>query len=459
MKKIVALALVIVMVLGLMAGCGEKPMDAATLVKKIDEATKNTTAMAFNMGMEFDLSIAVTGMTLDMGFDMDMVMEYNLDMSAMHTAGTMTIEAMGMNEETGIESYMVKEGDKLISYTYSPEGELWMKTEEDLAEMQSSQEAMMDLALKFDDIPAEKMSLAEAQETVDGKSCYVLTVNIDGAMMQESFGGIMSILGGEEMEGLDLSALEDTDLSALNMVAVYYVDAATFCPVQIKMDIQGLGEVMNEVLGGLMGALLAGDESMELTIDVPKCAVTMTEMKYNDVQVPAVPQDALDNAMTEEEWLNWEEDWEDDGEEYEYEFGNPAQADGSFLMEGNNATVRIVIPAGYEVSMSEYGMLFSMSEDYNTNVSYMLLEGYTVQEIVDEYDYLVQVTTEEERWESGEIIENVNGFTVGTIVTNDGMFEFSAWLEVSGGVMQVTGTGFEDMPDYAEILANIELVG
>ena len=47
MKKIVALALCLVMVMGLMSGC-EKAMDLDTLIQKMDEAGKTVTATGMN---------------------------------------------------------------------------------------------------------------------------------------------------------------------------------------------------------------------------------------------------------------------------------------------------------------------------------------------------------------------------------------------------------------------------
>ena len=60
MKKIVALSLCLILVLGLLAGC-EKAMDAKTLLQKMEEVSKNQTAMSGKMSMEMDMSMGITG--------------------------------------------------------------------------------------------------------------------------------------------------------------------------------------------------------------------------------------------------------------------------------------------------------------------------------------------------------------------------------------------------------------
>ena len=143
-----------------------------------------------------------------------------------------------MTEQTRVESYMTMEGDKLVSYTYDAESEMWLKSEEDLAAMKAQMENLMGMALKLSDIPAEKMVLAEEQETVDGKSCYVLTVTLDGSYVQDGVSGVLEALPAE-LEEMDLSGLKDMDLSAMTIKTVFRVDAATFRPVQMDLEILG----------------------------------------------------------------------------------------------------------------------------------------------------------------------------------------------------------------------------
>ena len=148
MKKIVALALTVVMVLGLLAGC-EKPMDAKTLTQKMDEAMKTVTAMSGKMGLELDMTMSMTGMTLDMGMDMEMDMKYKMDLSAGYMDLKFAVEAMGQNEEMGMEAYITSEGDNLVSYVYDSASDMWMKTAQDTTELKAMQEQMTGVALTF----------------------------------------------------------------------------------------------------------------------------------------------------------------------------------------------------------------------------------------------------------------------------------------------------------------------
>ena len=446
MKKIIALALTVVMVLGLMAGC-QKPMDAATLAQKMDEAAKGITAMAGSMGMELDLSMGMTGMTIDMGMDLDAEMNCRMDMSAGYIKVQMDVEAMGESEVTEMETYITTEDGKIVTYTYEDTMGMWMKTEQDDEMVHSLQEDMLGLEIKFSDIAEEDLLLAEEQETVDGKSCYVLTMELDGAYFERVMSAFMTALGGE-MEEVDLSILEDLDLDPICVKMVYHVDAATFLPVQYKAEVSGLDQVFGGIFGEFMGA-------EGLQISIPTFTLYMKELTYNGTDVPAVPQEAIDNAVTEDELMeDWEDDLMEDWEE-EPELGNPPQADGSFLMQLGETSVRITVPERYVVLMSEVDFLDAMTEDYAESVICMMVREYTHDDMLADFQYQVQMAKEEERWLSDEITQDANGFTVGSIIYNDGVYEVTGWKEIEGNVVAVSASSFEYLPQIGEILGNI----
>lgn len=458
MKKIIALALTVVMVLGLMAGC-QKPMDAATLAQKMDEAAKGITAMAGKMGMELDMSMAMPGMTLDVGMNLETELKYAADMSAGYMKGKYAVTAMGTTEETEMESYIVSEGDQLVNYTYDSVSDMWLKTGRDVGELKAMQESLVGAALKFGEIPAEKMTLAQEQETVGGKACYVLTVNMDGDYFLNSMETIMNTMGEElaVLEALEAELMEGMDWSKLNMEITYHVDAASFQIVQMEGQVQGIGEMFNGLLGTVMGQLMlgAGEEELEMNVEVPICAFYMSEMAYNDVEIPAVPQEAIDNAVTEDELMeDWEDDLMEDWEE-EPELGNPPQADGSFLMQLGETSVRITVPERYVVLMSEVDFLDVMTEDYAESVICMMVQEYTHDDMLADFQFQVQMAKEEERWLSDEITQDASGFTVGSIIYNDSVYEVTGWKEIEGNVVAVSASSFEYLPQIGEVLGNI----
>ena len=454
MKKIVALALTVVMVLGLLAGC-EKPMDAKTLTQKMDEAQKNVTAVAGKMNLDLGMAMTVTGMTLDINMDVDVDIKEKLDMSAGYLNGKFTMEVMGESQEIAVENYVVAEGDKLVNYSYESATDMWVKSEQDSAELKTMQEELMGAAMKFAELPEEKMTLAEEQETVGGKSCYVLTVNMDGTQFQDSMDTIMGTMTEEmtELEELEAMLKEDMDWSALKLEMVYHVDAETFQIVQMVGKIEGMGEVINSLFATLLGELMLGEgaEELEFTIEVPTCSFSMTEMAYNDIEIPAVPQEAIDNAKTaeeiEEEAMN----------QMMEELSNPPQADGRFLLSQEMEPVYVTIPEGYIPYLSEEGILVAMTADMTESISYSLVLDVTAEDMNAEYEAMVQYAKEEGYYLSHEDMESVNGFTVKNLAYNDGSYETYAWAVAADCIVMVNASSFEAIPVLDDALNGISI--
>lgn len=435
MKKIVALALTVVMVLGLLAGC-EKPMDVTTLAQKMDEAQKTVTALEGKMGMDLEATMAVPGMTLDMGFNLDADMKYKADMSAGYFKMKLGIEAMGQSEEVEMESYIAIEDGNFIAYTYENASDMWMKTEQDTTEYLALQEQLMNVGLKYSDIPAEKMTLAEEQETVDGKSCYVLTINLDGNYLKDSMTTVMESLTGEIMTEEDQAALAEMDWSALTYNITAYVDAATFLPVQMSGEVLGIGEMLNGLIATALAERMLGEggEELEITIDVPKCSYTMTGLKYNDIEIPAVPQDAIDNAVTAEDIAGGVLS----GDDYEDQLTNPPQEDGSFLLSYGGITASVTVPEGYIVYMAETDALVTMTEDLNAG-----------------YEEVVTYAKEEGYYLSHGEMDPINGYTVKTLFYDDSSTVIYAWKEINGGVMVVTVNAYGGTLDLSDVLNGV----
>ena len=455
MKKIVALALCLVMVLGLMSGC-QKSMDLTTLTRKMDEAAKNVTATGMNAGLEMEMNMSVMGMTMTMGMDMEMDLRSKADNSAEYMDVKMAVDAMGESEETNMEVYGVMEDGALVTYTYEKNSGIWLRSNQDGYGDMASQFTGMQ---SFTQMPFEQMMLAEEKVTVSDRACYLVTVNMEGEQMQtymsDYMGTLMSqLVGGGEMTGEELEMVGEMDWTGMYATLTYHVDAETFLPLEMTMEIHGLGRVLNDLLVSLMLGMDSGD--LDFSIDVPAVKVTVKNMIYNEVvEFPGLPLEAIDNALTEEDLLDM---GEEGGEEEEYVMGNPPQEDGSFLMPLNGTTFRIAVPEGYFAYMSEPNFLCVMSDDYTLDISYMTQEYYTLEQAKTEFADLMQILKDEGRWESDEIIEDVNGFTVAKLATNDGVFEINAWMEIGGGMLNVYAYSSEQMPVLDEVLANITIV-
>lgn len=437
MKKIIALALCLVMVLGLMAGC-EKAMDVKTLTQKMDEAAKNQTAAGAKMHLELEMSMAMTGMTMTMAADADMEVKTDLTKNALWMDMDATLDVLGETQEIGMEIYTdAAEDGSMTMYIYESSTDTWMKTAmegfaDQVAQMQES-------TIVMSEIPQENMTLAEEKQTVGGAECYVLTVDMGGAFFTDQMKAMMEA-GTEALDQETAAMMEGIDWSKLNAKTVYYVNAETFQTAQMDLEILGMGEMMNELMGTVMAELMAmmGGEEMEITIDVPVFKASLTEMTYTGIEVPAVPQEAIDNAVDADAIP------EDTGDE-EWMTSEP-QADGSYLLTNGIDSISVFLPEGYSVYMADPEMVMGITEDMMASVTFMLVADITAEEMQAEYAATIEQSKEEGWYLSHSELEPVNGFYQVTLSYTDGSAETCAWRATSTGILLVSGSAFGDAP-------------
>ena len=450
MKKIIALALCLVMVLGLMAGCGEKPMDVKTLAQKMDEAAKNQTAAACKMALELEMTMGMEGMTLTMCADANLDLKTDLAKNAMWVDVDAALDVLGETQEIGMEIYTdAAEDGSVTMYIYESSTDTWMKSAMEDFAGQISQ--MQGTTVKMSDIPQEKMTLAEEKQTVGTAECYVLTMDADGSFFSEQMNSMMGA-AAETMDEETAAMMESLDWSKLNVKAVYFVDAKTFQTVQMDMEVQGFGEMMNEVLGAAMAELMAlmGGEDMEIAIEVPVFKASMTEMTYTGIEVPAVPQEAIENAVDADAMVE-----EDPSigvlDEEEYQNSEP-QADGSYLLTDGTDSISVFLPEGYEIYMADSEMVMALTADMMGSVTFMLAPGYTAADMEAEYLATIEETKEAGYYLSHSELESVNGFSLMSLTYNDGSAEICAWREITNGILLVSAAAYGEVAPLDDVL-------
>lgn len=429
MKKIVALVLCLVMVAGLMTGC-QKAMDLNTLIKKMDEAMAAGTQMAGKIDVDLDMQLGITGMTLDMGMDLAMDMKMANDGSSGWVDMAMNMEVLGESQKTEMEIYLNTEGEDTVTYVKESSTGVWIKSQKKAAENQST-------TVKFSEIPLEKMTLAQEKETVNGRECYVLTMNLDGEYFQ-------SMINSTMMMGMDEATqemLEAMDWSKLSAVMTYHVDAESFLPVQMSGEIQGLGDVMS----GLVGQML-GMEGLDMTVTVPTCKVSMTEMAYTGVEIPAVPQEAIDNAV--------DADAMDDMvmEDTTIE----PQADGSYLMSAGSVQAQVMLPEGYTADIVSMDYIDAANEDWSIYLGYELLPAE--EDVGLDEALLAEVDTlkADGTYKSHTGPEELDGYQVMGITDTDGYSFWYAWREVEGYALAITVEAADESFDIADVLSGVK---
>ncbi len=462
MKKIVALALCLVMVLGLMTGC-QKGMDVETLVQKMDEAMKTVTAQSADAEMNLEMKITSMGVTMNMGIGMDMDFRAKSDFSAMYMDMNMAMEALGQTEDMNMELYATMEDGAMVSYAYESTTDTWVKTvQEGYGEMLGG---LMDLQQGMAEMPKEQLSLAKKQETVNDRKCYVLTVDIGGEYVQEYMGKYMGqmmnqITGQEALdeESQDaMEALKDLDWSKLSSKTIYYVDAETFLPLEGSMEILGMGEAMNSMIETLMAEMMMemDEETPAFTMEIPTCKIVMKNMAYNDdVEIPAVPQEAIDNAVDANSVID--EPIVDDPA-YGDVSTNPPQADGSYLLSLEANSVRVMVPEGYPYVNAGAEFLNAMDADAAANLSYMLVPGVTGEDM--RMDVLEEVDWADDNgyYKSHSDVGELNGFDTMCLIYNDGTSNWYAWKELNGCMLLLGAEVEGETFDLPALIASVEI--
>ena len=464
MKKIVALVLCLVMMVGLMSGC-QKKMDADTLYQNMNEAMKAVTSQAVDMEMDLEFKVSTMGIAMNMAMGMDMAMQAKSDFSAMHMDITANVEAVGQSEEISMEVYTAVEDDAVVSYTYESEADTWIKSVEDGYQELTAQIQELTKELNLDQQPMPKgtLTLEKDQITVNDRKCYVLTQQVGGeelkTLMNAYMDKILNTIIEESGEEIDeetqqvLDVFKNLDWSKLSYKMVYHVDAETFLPLEGVCEITGLGETLNGMIDTIMAMAMMemDEEAPAFSIEIPTLKMTMSNMLYNDAaEVPAVPQEVIDSAIDMDDMMM-------DDEIIDTELANPAQPDGSYLLTMGGSSVSVTLPEGYMAFLSETDMLVGMSADMLNSLTFMLVEGATAEDM--EVGVLSEVDTakEAEFYKSHSEVAEVNGYSTMSLIYNDDTSLWYAWKELDGCVLLLGAEVEGETYDLAELFAAVQI--
>lgn len=473
MKKIVALALCLVMVIGLMTGC-QKAMDAKTLVQKMDEAMKTVTEIGADAEIDMEMKLGASGVTMGMDMGMDMGMKTKTDFSQLYANTAITMEMLGQTEEVSMEMYGCQEDGDMVVYAYESESDSWVKTTmADFAELMVEAQAQAQ-GEPYSAIPVEKLTLDKEKVTINDRECYVLTVDLDGeyfksymdenmdeafAQMDEEMAKAEAEMSEEEFEQVKsmMEAIKNLDWSTLSAKSVYHVDAETFLPVEMTVEILGLGETMQSIMTTLLAELMIELDSTELefTIDVPTFKLAAKNMTYNEaVEIPDVPQEAIDNAIDADEMA--EEEFVVD----ESLLTNPAQADGSYLLTLAGSSIRVMPPEGYVGvdSAEDYVYLTDDPMMYENVLCYGLATDMDSEALNAAIMGEIDLAKEGEYYKSHADQYELDGYQVMGLVYDDDTSIWYAWKELDGCCFLMTAEVAGESCDLSALLTAVEFV-
>ncbi len=288
--------------------CGfDSAQTADDVLNNMQQAETDMQSMSMDMSMDVDVAVNVgdgtTTSTIAVAAGGDFSIDYILDPMAMSMEGSMSLSTFGQNEDITMKMYAVtNENGDFETYTYTADStsgeEGWVYEESEGMDMSQ----LMELSKSFTADTYKEwgitFELAPEAADVNGTECYVLTTSLDSDTISTILNKVTELAGeaAVSQDDLDLATSYMTYLNGLKMNLEYYVDAATYVPVSMHIDMNGSDL---SALNSLLGLAMGGSEgtSVELQLNVFSIDCTMS---YDDVTEITVPQEALDAVASGE---------------------------------------------------------------------------------------------------------------------------------------------------------------
>lgn len=238
-------------------GDGNDPDDggdpeAAAVWAEVQDAMSEVESMELEYDVPVDLTINMGGLKSNASIHVNMIVETRTEPTATHTKGTIGTSLFGAEQEVETELYQFYEDGNLVSYTWDPQQETFIRTvEEDVEDPGAN--------------PTENFTEEEYQWTMEETDdAYVLTCELTEEQMEKLF----SSIGDASSTSLPVDITQTAEPVVIHMT----VNKQTMLIEQITMD-----------LSSVVTAAYAASEEMEgidVTADAP---VTFTFRRYNEI--------------------------------------------------------------------------------------------------------------------------------------------------------------------------------
>jgi hypothetical protein len=276
-----------------------------SLSEKMNEAGSAaegvTAAMTLNLDATVDISDGTTSVPLSFLLNADCDYDIALDPFAMKMDMTMNLSGITGEQETKVQSYSVTdESGAMKTYSYtedseSGEGEWSVQTLDDL-NIASLMEQTGGLTMNFSDLEEWGLTFELAPESAEiaGAECYVLSTSLDSDTLDTL------IRKSGELTGEDLSSDSNVSLAlslltGLKIDLTYYVDAATYLPVQIHMDMNDSDFSTIETLVNAYLGTASSDDAPASTASLTVNDISLDmSTSYGAAPEITVPQEALE---------------------------------------------------------------------------------------------------------------------------------------------------------------------
>lgn len=276
------------------------------VMEKYMEASQSLTEFSadatLNAQIGIDMSSDASGTsTLSVGGTGDFTMDYKLDPLTFGMSGNLDIGAMGVEQNMNMQIYMVPaDGGAYELYTYIDDGSgaggAWEyeSSTVDEAEMEEVISSILEAQKSMDlsTLPGT-WSLGKEAVDVNGTSCYQLLYTVTYDDLSDLIADAMSASGETMSE-------EDAAMLALVMNGLVFnvevdVDAATYLPMRMHMDMDGSDlSGINSLLSIVMAS-----SSTDESVSMPDIELNISDLYLEavyDYSTPVevtVPDEAL----------------------------------------------------------------------------------------------------------------------------------------------------------------------
>lgn len=405
----------------LLTGCSGK-MTKENLISEMSAAAEGKTLSELVMDMDMDMSISTQGFSLSIAMDMDIASKFHAEAKEAYLDIDMSYEMFGETVEEAMEMFFIPEGDDYIAYTYTESTDTWEKsTYDNVFEMLETSNS--DTSDSFELL--NKATLAKDKETIDGTEVYVLNYTLDGETIKEvyeasdMYAKIKDALD-ELSEDDDLSTLFNLDLTTLEIPITMYVDAASYLPVQMDMDLNGLDTLLAPLFDEIM-LLTDTDTDFQLSFDTMH--ISLKDLSYDAPEMPELPEEAL---MASEE--------SDDEEEFGYEeaFDPIIAAGESYTVSEDDVSVEITPPVGWYVYPADDTLDFTMynNEDSTMYFTCSIFTDSSEDDIEDYIDELIDIFKDSEYYGGHGFADAHSSMDCAWISYDNGML-YMIWYEIS----------------------------
>lgn len=262
----------------------ENAGDAYGLVKAMADACQDKIMTKSTMDMELQMSIVLEGFAIDMDMAMTGDTYASEEPYMSYSDLVLNMTALGESVVENTKSYTVVEDGKLVTYTYTDSIGQWDKEDTGVDAVTMKEQQMISYEFLLNKAESDFV-LDSKIYNMNGREAYKLSFTLTGEELQNSINGMAG------MEDLMAEAgMEDLDMSSLAVPTTYYVDVETYLIVGMEMSIEGMDEMLSDMMEDLMAA---EGEEYSMSFKLGKCNMTYSNISYDPVEIPELPEDVL----------------------------------------------------------------------------------------------------------------------------------------------------------------------